>query len=263
MKLCLCAVALLVALTPVRAQDDLAALQTMQDTLGPMVEAASERVAKMKQYIADHDLESDWEDFTPPPAAKITHLTFDQALQIAERHQRLLVTAPKGVTPGAMKSLVESQWNHLGTLHQQVADLTAFLESERKLEAYRQWAMSDVQPQAPANQETNEQRELNAQQIAQQRYNQHLAEYREQLDQEQQSQQNSNDDPSDDANYYDGSYWNGYADPYYDVYPEPVIVPRYPHHVPGPYWWHDQPHPWNRSNGRLYTGHGAVEPRRR
>ena len=259
MKLVLCAVALLIAISPARAQDDLAALQTMQDTLGPMVEAAQTRVIKMQQYISDNGLEADWKSFTPPPAARITNLTFDQALEVAEHHQRLLADPPQGVTPGAMKNLVESQWEHLGRLHQQVADLSAFLQSQGKLDDYRQWAMRDVTPASPPNRETNQQRELNAEQIAQQRYNQHLAEYREELDQEQQARQNTNDDRTDDANYYDGTYWNGYADPYYDIYPEPIIVPRFPHHVPGPYWWHDQPHPWDRNNGRLYAG----PPRRR
>lgn len=263
--------AVILALTPAagaRQSDDQTeyrALQTMQDSLGPMVASAQQRVALMQRFIGENNLEDAWGRFVPPVAATTTPLTFDQALDAAEKHQRLLAPTPPGKdiqTIGAFHILVQSQWTELNRLHQQVANLSAFLTSQNKLVEYQRWAI-DAAMQPPEQQgapQADNDPGLTAEQVnAQEQRAQYLAGYRQNLDQEQQAQQNTNANPTDNANYTTGSYWNGYADPYFDVYGVNTYH-QLPDHLPGPYWWHDVPHPWNRTNGLLRAAPGLMHP---
>lgn len=257
------AIAQIVAARQSDPQTEYRALQTMQETLGPMVAAAQKRIGLMQQFIRENSLQDSWNRFVPPAAPASTSLTFDLALDAAEKHQRLLAPAPPGEDAqevAAFRTLVRSQWNQLNALHQQVDNLSAFLSSQGKLADYQRWAI-DAAMQPPAQQlPPDADPGLTAEQEAAQEHRaQYLAGFRQYLDQEQQAQQNTNNNPGDNANYAAGSYWNGYADPYYDVYGVNTYRPL-PDHLPGPYWWHDVPHPWNRTDGLLRATPGLIHP---
>lgn len=230
-------------------QQEIDALGTMSGSLGPMVVDARARVKLMKQFIEQQDLLSDWANFTPPPVSSFQPLTFNQALQTAFDHQKLMpATPPSNMDVTALanqvraeQTLIHKQWDQVNELHHQVDDLTAFLTGKNKLKDYKGWAIQQAADVA------KQQSAARAEHLAaEKKHAEYQAELRRQWDQAQQkqmmqtiaaerqreatpqggggggastsAQQSQSDEPQD---YYDGSYWNGYADPYYDVWGVP------------------------------------------
>ncbi len=244
-------------------QLELDALNAMTDAMGPMRGDADARVAQMKAFISEEKLDAAAAAFaTSAKAPAFNGLTFNQSLQVALKEQRtrgqpiVSNTDPAALQTevNATQVLVQGQWGDLNKVHAQVAVLSGFLQSQKKLDAYHTWAAAaaakrlasstpDVAPTDSASSNPKLTPEQKAAKIL--AYQQQLVRLRTAWDQEQMAQgaanfpqsQSSGDQQgqsggagssnysgSGDNNsnynndYYSGSYWNGYADPYYDVW---------------------------------------------
>ena len=139
--------------SPTSAQDandlseELAALQIMNQTVGPMLTQANTRKGQMKEYIQTKDLISDWSSFSETAKAPEA-LSFEKGYQIAL--QRVKTEQPVSSTNAdfgdlqktinATKSMVESEWNNYGTANAACTKMSSFLTSKNMLTDYEEWS---------------------------------------------------------------------------------------------------------------------------
>ncbi|MFO0828322.1 MAG: hypothetical protein U0572_09240 [Phycisphaerales bacterium] len=238
----------------VQLQLEIDALNSMTDAMGPMVNDADTRVKLMTGYISEQKLDAAFATFkSAPNAPGFNGLTFNQSYQVAVKDQQLRGNPVPSTTDVvtleneamATQTLVQSQWVRLNSLHDQVVKMTAFLESQKQLDAYTAWAqtaaakrLENYTPPPPPTDKSSANGDLTPEQRAANiaRYQEHLARLRQHWDEEQYSDaqpdfkpsqgyfpQNNGISTSNASNdYYSGSYWNGYADPYYDVWGYPA-----------------------------------------
>ena len=142
--------------TPTSAQDEnkvndlseqLAALQIMNDTVGPMLTQANTRNRQMLQYIGTKKMQPDWASYQKT-AKTPSNLTFDEGYQIAlKRVKTEQPVTGSGASAGdlsrniaATKTMVESEWNSYNTASATSKQMSAFLESKDSLTDYESWS---------------------------------------------------------------------------------------------------------------------------
>ncbi|MCA9284759.1 MAG: hypothetical protein KDA22_06075 [Phycisphaerales bacterium] len=135
--------------TAVELQVELNALNTMTDTIGPMVRDAQSRMEQMKAFISEQNLDGALRSFAPTGSSSSFHgLSFHQSFEVALQDQRLRGTpTPISSDVGQMENdvvatqgLVQPQWSRLNSLHAEVAKMSAFLHAQGKLNAYAAWS---------------------------------------------------------------------------------------------------------------------------
>ena len=248
-------------------QLELDALDTMTDTLGPMQSDAKKRVELMQQFISESgrmDAWKSWNGQVKDP--RFNSMTFQQAYQeaLAKQKSRGNVT-PSNISLDTLtaevkgqRTIADDQWNSVNSLHEQVARMTAFLNSQKAMDDYAAFAQKAAstppqRPDAGTDQRSEQggitpaQREANikkyrAQQAA---LKQHWDHYHFTTGYSSvppggpfrgQPQGSPVGTPADEVrgddpylgaypyetgyggDYWGGSWWNGYSDPYYDVY---------------------------------------------
>ena len=248
-------------------QLELDALDTMTDTLGPMQSDAKTRVGLMQQFISESNRMDAWKSWNGAAKnSRFNSMTFQQAYQQTLEKQKsrgeakptsdsqdILSAEVKG-----QRTIAEDQWNSVNALHEQVARMTAFLNSQKAMDdyaAFAQKAASEPPKRPDAGTDRNseqggispEQRAANikkyrAQQAALKQHwdNYHFTTgyssvppggpFRGQpegspvgmpADEERGDNPYLGAYPYGDgygSDYWGGSWWNGYSDPYYDVY---------------------------------------------
>lgn len=227
------------------------ALNSMTDSMGPMVTEAETRIKLMNAFIASKGLTDKASAAPPAKGADAFHgLSFQQAYQTAMKQQKLRGSADAPTADSdtlqkevaATQTMVQSQWNRVNKMHEQIANLTSFLKSQKLMNDYHTWAKSDaaakalkpkqITPATPRQSGSGnispEQREQNirnyqAQQEALRKHwdNYHFT-YSTGLayhpDFIQSPDYYATGAAYGDDDYYNNDYWNGYGDPYYDVW---------------------------------------------
>ena len=227
------------------------ALNTMTDAMGPMVSEAETRIKLMKAFISANGLNE--KAAAAPPAtgsSAFTGLDFDKAYQAALSKQKLRAKADTPMSDPAMlkkevaatKTMVKSQWDRLNKMHVEVANLTSFIQSQNKMDAYQKWATTDAAAQAikpkpvaaasprqSSGSITPEQRAQNIKnyQAQQAALRNHWDNYHFTFATSPAvapifgTTDTANADYVRNPDYYNGNYYNGYSDPYYDIYGYP------------------------------------------
>ncbi|MBC02662.1 MAG: hypothetical protein CMJ34_05075 [Phycisphaerae bacterium] len=250
-----------------RLQLELDALDTMTDTLGPMRGNARKRVEMMQQFISESGRMDAWKSWNGEDKnSRFNSMTFQQAYQETLDKQKSRGTVKPSTDSQdtlnaevkGQRTIAEDQWNAVNALHEQVARMTTFLQSQKAMDDYAAFAQKAANdpPQRPdagtdqrSEQEgiTPAQREANikkyrAQQAALKQHWDHYhfttgyssvppgGPFRGQPQGSPvgtPANEVRGDDPYLGAypygtgyggDYWGGSWWNGYADPYYDVY---------------------------------------------
>ena len=135
--------------------EQLAALQIMNHTVGPMLTQANTRNRQMLQYIGTKNMQSDWASYQKT-AKTPSNLSFDEGYKIALKR----VKTEQPVTGNdasaedlsrniaATKSMVESEWNSYNTANTTARQMSAFLESKDSLTDYESWSKTYSQKRA-------------------------------------------------------------------------------------------------------------------
>ena len=130
-------------------QLELDALDTVTDTLGPMRGNAEKRISLMKRFISESNRTDAWKSWNGNAKQdKFNGMTFQQAYQqaLAQEKSRGMPKAPdqnRDTLTAEIKgqrTLAEDQWNSVNALHEQVARMTAFLQSEKAMDDYAAFA---------------------------------------------------------------------------------------------------------------------------
>jgi hypothetical protein len=147
--------------SPSRLQLELDALDTVTDNLGPMRKDAGRRVDLMKAFISSSGRMDAWKAWDGKTNGKAFHgLSFQQAYNQALTEEK----ARGGPKPSGdaetlaaevqgQRTLAEGQWNTVNSLHEQVGRLTAFLQSQKAMNDYIDFAKknANAKPPAPAD----------------------------------------------------------------------------------------------------------------
>ena len=144
--------------TPTSAQDSsdtnalaeqLAALQIMNSTVGPMITQANTRNQQMVAFIKAKNMESDWDAFnSSSKAPNPQSLTFDEGYKVAlERVQKEQPVTKTDHSAedlksniSATKTLVQSEWSNYHNVHKMSVRLSAFLQSKGAMSDYETWS---------------------------------------------------------------------------------------------------------------------------
>ncbi|MEE2896298.1 MAG: hypothetical protein VX726_11230 [Planctomycetota bacterium] len=143
----------------VQLQLELDALDTVTDTLGPMRAGASKRMELMQTFIAQSGRMDAWKSWSGDAKDDAFHgLSFQQAYERAldaEKARGL----PKPTTQNrdtlasevkGQRTLAEDSWNAVNALHEQVARMTAFLNSQGAMDDYVAFAQQQAKNPPPA-----------------------------------------------------------------------------------------------------------------
>lgn len=166
--------------------EQLAALQIMNNTVGPMLTQANNRNRQMLEYIGTKDLRSDWSAWRKT-ADTPGSLTFEEGYKIAlQRVKTEQPVSDAGASAEALTTeinatikMVKSEWKSYNTANATSRQMSAFLESKNALTDYEAWSKTASAKRAAAMQDmartTNEKEAAAAQKIsdkfqAQQRY---------------------------------------------------------------------------------------------
>ena len=248
---------------------ELDALNSMNDTMGHMVTEVETRTKLMKAFIQAKGLTDEYRSAGPAKGTQAFHgLSFQQAYKSAVDQQKLRGAATPPTTDvselqtevSATQSMVQNQWNRMNTMHADVANMTAFIQSKTLMDSYHKWASSDaaakamrptkVEPASPRGNDSKispEQREENIR-----NYQAQQAALRKHWDNYHFTYATSKAvapifGTTDSANYvapdyYNNQWWNGYGDPYYDV-------------------WGGYPTNWGGANGWRHAYRRGMNPR--
>lgn len=137
--------------------EELAALQIMGRTVGPMLTQANTRNGQMTAYIGEKKLSSDWDSYKKT-ASEPAQLSFADGYKIAlKRVKTEQPVSQSGASASdlqksinATKSMVESEWNNYGTANNMSRQMSAFLESKKMLTDYESWSKTYSQKRAAA-----------------------------------------------------------------------------------------------------------------
>ena len=261
------------------------ALNSMTDSMGPMVTEAESRIKLMNAFIASKGLT---DKAAAAPAAEGSNafhgLSFQQAYQVALKNQKMRgdADAPMSDTDmlqkevAATQTMVHDQWNRVNKMHTQVANLTSFLQSQNMMDEYMKWSDSDAAAQVlkPKPITAATPRESSSGGISPEQRAQNIKNYQAQQELLRNHWANYHftystapaRDPlynnttghayiAGSGDYYNGNYWNGYGDPYYDVwggYPENYGADR----------WRDAYRRGTNPRPAVSPGHGHPSIRR-
>lgn len=144
---------------PSQLQLELDALDTINDTLGPMRGGAQARVKMMTAFVTQNGMLDAYKSFAASDQAPAFHgMTFQKAYEQAldqEKSRGLpkpstTDTATLSSEVSAERTMVHSQWDTVNELHDQVAKMTAFLKSKDQMDAYIDFARANAdKPAAP------------------------------------------------------------------------------------------------------------------
>ena len=137
--------------------EQLAALQIMNRTVGPMLTQANTRNSQMTAYIGEKKLTNEWDAYqktAPTPS----QLTFEAGYKIAlQRVKTEQPVSKAGASASdlqksinATKDMVESEWTSYGTANAMSRQMSAFLESKKMLTDYESWSKTYSQKRAAA-----------------------------------------------------------------------------------------------------------------
>lgn len=231
-------------------QEELSALQLMNEAIGPARAHSQARIAQMKAFVAEKGLAGEFKSFTP--AAAHPALTFQQAYQAALQQQSLhggakaggedLATLQREVS--ATTTMVQESWNGLNSNLATVHAMSAFLSSKGLMDEYVTWsrtyeadrkrneAATIAKQRAAADASAKQQadaRDKALKELQQRMDKMHYVstgiDYDYQFSQGVRPGSQTGDTrfsqgvaPGSQMGYYGGSYYNGYADPYYDIW---------------------------------------------
>jgi hypothetical protein len=150
--------------TPTSAQDannvnelseQLAALQIMNDTVGPMLTQANTRNRQMLQYIGTKKMQSDWSSYQKKATAP-ANLSFADGYKIALQRVKTEQPVTSNTASAsdlsrnisATKSMVEAEWKSYNTANANAKQMSAFLESKDSLTDYESWSKTYSQKRA-------------------------------------------------------------------------------------------------------------------
>jgi hypothetical protein len=231
-------------------QDELAALQLMNDAIGPARAHSQARIEQMKTFVAEKGLAAEFKAFTP--ANSHPPLTFQQAYQAALQQQSMhgkasgagedLATLQREIS--ATTSMVQDAWNALNANLATVHTMSAFLSSKGLMDEYVSWSRSYesdrkkleaatiAKQRAAADADAKQQadaRDKALKELQKRMDSMHYVstgiDYNYQFSQGVRPGSQTGDTqfsqgvaPGSQMGYYGGSYYNGYADPYYDIW---------------------------------------------
>ena len=232
-------------------QLELNALNSMTDTIGPMVGDAKQRLAQMQAFIKEKNLTGEYSSFKAADnAPQKPSLTFMQAYNEAIKAEKLKGTVTVSTKDlgllsrevDATTSMVKQSWANLNSKRQDVAEMTAFLNDKGMMNDYTAWGptyqaeQKKIAKQNAAKEQAAwdaKQKKINAAYNELQKRWDYLG-YSTGLDYNYPVSQGGTYGGSGDtqgisrgstgysgSNYYSCSYWNGYYDPYYDVHGYP------------------------------------------
>jgi hypothetical protein len=231
-------------------QQELSALQLMNEAIGPARAKSQARIQQMKAFVAEKGLAAEYKAFSPenghPP------LTFQQAYQAALEQQSLhgkpagggedLATLQREVA--ATTSMVQEAWKGLNSNLATVHAMSSFLASKGLMDEYVAWsrtyeadrkrdeAATIAKQRSAADAAAKQQADARDKALAalQQRmdkmhyvstgidYNYQFSQGVRPGSQTGDRQFSQGVAPGSQMGYYGGSYYNGYADPYYDIW---------------------------------------------
>ena len=135
--------------------NQLAALQIMNSTVGPMITQANTRNQQMLAFIKNKDLGADWAKYQPS-APTPQDLTFAEGYKVSL--QRVQTEQPTTSTTAsaadlqsninATKSMVQNEWKSYHSAHTMSVQLTAFLHSKGMMADYETWSKTYSQERA-------------------------------------------------------------------------------------------------------------------
>ncbi len=142
--------------TSAQLQLRLDALYTMTDTVGPMRASATSRASLMKAFISETDREAAWKTWSgEQKPAKFNGMSFEEAYKQAVAQQQSKgpvktdgdqATLEREVA--GQRELVENEWNELNRAHEDVAKMTTFLNDQKAMPTYIDWAKSTARKRA-------------------------------------------------------------------------------------------------------------------
>jgi len=251
-------------------QLELNALNTMNDAAGQQLEGARRRTELMSTFVASKNLKEQWTAFSSQWKPTKAPLSFQQAYQTALQAERLRGAVAPSTQDidtltnevAATTSMVQKQWSSLNAARRQVHAMAAFLDANKLMDAYHDFATAQAkamqaaeatraaqQSQMEKDREAKEQSARNAalnflqkQWDAQDHSANSGVDYNFQFSQSYSQASQFSQSPGSAGSagtpttpgsgppqpvptaydYWTGTYFNGYADPYYDIYGSPV-----------------------------------------
>ena len=137
-------------------QGQLNTLYTMTDTVGPMRSAAVQRATLMKAFISETNREDAWKTWSAKQNSSSFHgMSFDEAYKQAMAQQQSRGNVTAGGDEATLqrevegqRELVRSEWNAMTKAHEEVAAMTAFLNDQKAMSDYIDWAKSTAAERA-------------------------------------------------------------------------------------------------------------------
>lgn len=246
-------------------QMELDALNSMTDAAAQQLDGAAKRIDLMTKFIASKNLNDAFATFRNGWKPQSAPLSFQQAYQTAMQAEQLRGGSAPSTTDldtltreiAATTSMVQQQWIGLNGKRNEVQALTQFLNTQKLMDAYHDWAVGQakaVQAEADARADNQAKLEKERDAKAQAARQAALTYLQKQWDAQSHaansgtnynytfSQSASQAGPFSQtpstaytagtgetpptypvdpypmvSDYWTGTYWNGYADPYYDV----------------------------------------------
>ena len=139
---------------PSAAQQEMNALQDMNDATADSMRKTNARIEMMQKYLKDQGMMDDYEsgvhgdsnqDGSVDSSDLPFKLSFDKALDVAEQHEVNMAREADDESPDqrradAYKDVVKSSWNHLHEKMAEVNSMSDYLVKKGKFDDFKEWA---------------------------------------------------------------------------------------------------------------------------